>query len=44
MVGIGMHKSRLYLNKPVYTGMTILEVSKLLMYDFYYNKIKKEIR
>ena len=25
LVGIGMHKSTLYLNKPVYIGMTILE-------------------
>ena len=32
-----MHKTRLVLNKPVYTGMTILENSKILMYDFYYN-------
>jgi len=29
-----MHKSKLLLNKPVYTGMTILENSKILMYDF----------
>ena len=36
IVGIGMHKSRLYLNNPVYTGMTILENSKLLMYGYYY--------
>ena len=40
--GIKMHKSRLLLNKPVYTGMTILENSKILMYDFYYNFLKKE--
>ena len=41
MVGIHMHKSKLLLNKPVYTGMTILDNSKILMYDFYYNKLKK---
>ena len=40
LVRIGMYKSRLFLNKPVYTGVTILEVSKLLMHDFYYNKMK----
>ena len=34
MAGIHMHKRRLVLNKPVYTGMTILENSKILMYDF----------
>ncbi|KAL9987185.1 hypothetical protein ACROYT_G001444 [Oculina patagonica] len=42
LVGIDMRKSRLFLNKPVYTGMTILDVSKLCMYDFYYNHLKKE--
>ena len=34
--------SRLLLNKPVYTGMTILDNSKILMYDFFYNKLKKQ--
>ena len=40
MAGIHMHKTRLVLNKPVYTGMTILENSKIVMYDFYYNYLK----
>ena len=40
MAGIHMHKRRLVLNKPVYTGMTMLENSKLLMYDFYYKHLK----
>ena len=31
-----------YLNKPVYTGMTILDNSKILMYDFFYNHLKKQ--
>ena len=35
-----MHKKSLVLKKPVYTGMTILDTSKLLMYDFYYNHLK----
>ena len=39
---IHMHKTRLVLNKPVYTGMTILENSKILMYDFYYNNLKSK--
>ena len=37
-----MHKSRLFLDKPIYTGMTILDNSKILMYDFFYNKLKKQ--
>ena len=40
MASIHMQKTRLVLNKPVYTGMTILENSKVLMYDFYYNHLK----
>ena len=40
MAGIHMHKRRLVLNKPVYTGMTILENSKILMYEFFYDFLK----
>ena len=42
LVGIDMRKSRLLLNKPVYTGMTILDNSKILMNDFFYNHLKKQ--
>ena len=40
MASIHMRKTKLVLNKPIYTGMTILENSKILMYDFFYNHLK----
>ena len=38
------HEIRLVLalNKPIYVGFTVLELSKWLMYDFYYRFIKKQ--
>ena len=34
-------KPVLTLNKPIYVGLTVLELSKWLMFDFHYNFIKK---
>ena len=37
---VRMKKTKLYFNKPVYLGMSILDLSKSLMYDYHYNYIK----
>ena len=35
-----MKKIKLKLNNPVYLGLSIIETSKTLMYEFWYNYIK----
>ena len=40
LAAIQVHKSRLELNCPVFVGITILDLSKHLMYDFYYNQLR----
>lgn len=37
LVAMHMHKTYLVFNKPVYLGMSILDISKTKMYDFHYN-------
>ena len=34
-----MKKRRVKMNKPLYLGMSILDISKILMYEFWYNYI-----
>ena len=41
LVAIHMDKTKITFNKPIYVGFAILEISKTLMYDFYYNKLEK---
>ena len=37
-----VNKTKLTLNKPIYVGFSVLDLSKYLMYDWYYNKLKKK--
>ena len=39
---VHMKKNEFVFNKPVYLGMSILDLSKTLMYEFHYNYIKKK--
>lgn len=40
LVGVENKKTNLLLNKPVYVGSAILELSKIVMYDFHYNVMR----
>ena len=40
LVSVHMKKTSLTMNKPVYLGMSILDLSKIVMYDFHYRYIK----
>ncbi|KAK3731226.1 hypothetical protein QZH41_004694 [Actinostola sp. cb2023] len=42
LVGVNMKKPTLYLNRPIYVGFCILDLSKVLMYDFHYHVIKQK--
>ena len=42
LAAIHMHKSKLVLNRPIFVGMSVLDLSKTLLYDFYYNKLLKQ--
>ena len=42
LVAVHKIKEQLFLNRPSYLGMCILDLSKTLMYDFHYNYIKNK--
>ena len=42
LVAIRKSTITLMLNKPVYVGMCILDLSKVLMYEFHYDYIKNK--
>ena len=37
-----MKKTTIKMNKPEYLGLSILEISKTLMYKFWYDHVKPE--
>ena len=41
LVAIHTHKTNLKLNRPVYVGMSILDLSKHLMFDYYKDQVRR---
>ena len=37
-----MQKTKVKMNKPIYLGLSILEISKILMYEFWYDYMKQK--
>ena len=37
-----MRKTKVKINKPVYLGLSILDISKILMYEFWYDYMKSK--
>ena len=40
LLAIEMKKTKVQMNKPIYLGLSILEISKTLMYEFWYDYLK----
>ena len=44
LLAIEMKKTKVKMNKPVYLGMSILDISKTLMYKFWFDYIKPKYK
>ena len=44
LLAIEIKKTKVKMNKPVYIGMAILDISKTLMYEFWYEYIKPKYK
>ena len=40
LLAIEMRKTQILMNKPVYLGLSILDLSKTVMYEFWYDYVK----
>ena len=42
IVAVQITKTELYLNKPIYIGLCVLDLSKTLVYEFHYDYMKRQ--
>ena len=42
LLAIEMKKTKVKMNKPIYLGLSISEISKTLMYEFWYDYMKQK--
>ena len=44
LMAIEMKKTKVFMNKPIYLGQAILDISKTLMYEFWYDYLKPKYK
>ena len=44
LTAIEMRKTNIFMNKPVYLGQATLDISKILMYEFYYDYLESKYK
>ncbi|XP_051170478.1 uncharacterized protein LOC127287531 [Leptopilina boulardi] len=42
LIAVELKKTEVYMNKPIYIGLSVLDISKTLMYDFHYDYMRKK--
>jgi hypothetical protein len=42
LTAVHLTQQEVLLNKPTYIGFTVLDISKLIMYEFYYDRLKEK--